>query len=54
MIGLFTGMRLDEICQLRIEDVYRDGSHELIKVDNTGEIKTKNIQSVRIVPVHLQ
>ena len=52
LIGLFTGMRLDEICQLRVEDVYEDGKCDVIKIDNTGETKTKNIQSVRIVPIH--
>ena len=52
LIGLFTGMRLDEICQLRVEDIFKDGSYDVIKVDNTGETKTKNIQSVRIIPIH--
>ena len=48
LIALFTGMRMNEICQLQTEDIQvRDGVH-VISVNRI--IKTKN--SRRIIPVH--
>jgi len=52
VLGLFTGMRLDEICQLRLEDVYKDGKYDVIKVKVSEDTKLKNIQSERIIPIH--
>lgn len=48
LIALFTGMRMNEICQLQVDDIQlRDGIH-VISVNRI--IKTKN--SRRIIPVH--
>ena len=52
LIGLHSGMRLDEICQLRVEDVKKDGKYDIFEIKQTDETKTKNIQSERIVPIH--
>ena len=52
LVGLFTGMRLDEICQLRVEDVYKDKKYDVIKVRISEDTKLKNIQSERIIPIH--
>ena len=37
---------------MRVENIFKDGSYDVIKVDNTVETKIKNIQSVRIIPIH--
>ena len=52
LLGLFTGMRLDEICQLKLEDVYKDGKYDVIRVQILDDTKLKNIQSERIIPIH--
>ena len=52
LIGLYTGMRLDEICQLRLEDVKKDGKYDVIQVQQSEDTKTKNYQSERIIPIH--
>ena len=31
IIGILTGMRLDEICQLRLEDIIKDGKYDVIR-----------------------
>ena len=52
ILGLFTGMRLDEICQLSLEDVYKEGKYDLVRVRISEDTKLKNIQSERIIPLH--
>ena len=52
ILGLFTGMRLDEICQLNLKDVYKDGKYDVIRVKISDVTKLKNIQSERIIPIH--
>lgn len=54
LIGLYSGMRLDEIAQLRICDLRQDGeSHRwFFDVDRSGGRSTKTSSSVRQVPVH--
>ena len=43
IIGILTGMRLDEICQLRLEDIIKDGKYDVIKVKISDKTKLKNI-----------
>lgn len=53
LIGLFTGMRVEEICQLRVADLERD--EELgyyIRIDDDDGKWLKNVWSRRNVPVH--
>ena len=52
LIGLFTGMRINEICQLRIDDVYKDGKHYVFNIIESKDTTLKNSSSERIIPVH--
>jgi len=45
-------MRLEEICQLRLEDVYKEGTVDIIRVTLSKETKLKTVTSQRIVPIH--
>jgi integrase len=55
LIGLFTGMRIEEICQLRIRDVMRDAALGwYIRVDNDDGKTIKNKWARRNIPVHTQ
>jgi integrase len=55
-IGAFTGMRLEEICQLKASDVRTEGANGgsllVFDVHDDGENSTKNDASNRKVPVH--
>jgi integrase len=54
VLGLFHGFRLNEICSLRLKDIYvhADGTF-VIDVNENGATKSvKNKSSLRIVPVH--
>lgn len=53
-LGLLTGCRLEELCQLRVRDVELDPMHGLllhIRPDGLT-VRVKNDSSIRIVPVH--
>lgn len=54
LIGLYSGMRLDEIAQLRICDLRQDSESRrwFFDVDRSGGRSTKTSSSVRQVPVH--
>jgi integrase len=45
-------MRLEEICQLRLEDVYKEGTVDIIRVTLSKDTKLKNVGSQRIIPIH--
>jgi integrase len=56
LIGTYTGMRLEEICQLTVNDI-RDVSANgatvtVIDIHNGENNRLKNESSVRLVPVH--
>ena len=53
LIGLLTGMRLQEILQLYLEDVYQhDGLWVFDLNKNHPDKKLKSLQSKRLVPIH--
>ncbi|QWV98638.1 site-specific integrase [Geomonas nitrogeniifigens] len=52
VLGMFTGMRLDEICQLHVEDVHEHGGIWSININDHGDKKLKNTASRRIIPIH--
>ncbi len=54
IIGLMTGMRLNEICQLHVDDVHKVGDVDVIAIreDESGQKRVKTEAGVRIVPVH--
>lgn len=54
LIGLLSGMRLDEIAQLRICDLRQDEDTKrwFFDIDRTGERSAKTSSSIRHVPLH--
>ena len=54
LLGLYTGARLNEICQLEIKDVYREGDLWYLKITDDGDNKKrlKAKASRRSVPIH--
>ncbi|MRR53306.1 MAG: site-specific integrase [Deltaproteobacteria bacterium] len=52
LIGLYSGMRIDEICQLHLEDVKSIEGIPCFDVNEEGSKKVKTVSSSRIVPVH--
>jgi len=60
LVSLFTGMRLEEICQLRCEDVYESEFDGLFVVDINGRPSAdgtldktlKNKNATRLIPIH--
>lgn len=52
LIGLYTGARLEEICQLHIGDIRQDEGIWVIDINDNDQKRLKNKSSRRIVPVH--
>jgi integrase len=52
MIGMYQGMRLDEICQLYVADIVVVDEVPCISVNSDGDKKLKNTSSERIIPIH--
>lgn len=54
LIALATGARLEEICQLRVDDIIFDSEHgPLLRITDEGEGQSlKTASSRRIIPIH--
>ena len=53
ILGLYTGCRLNELCQLHADDIYQIGDIWVIDInDKTEDKKLKNSTSKRIIPIH--
>ena len=52
LLGLFTGARLNELCQLHLEDIGVENEILCIDINSRGEKTLKNAASKRVVPVH--
>jgi integrase len=52
LIGLYSGMRLAEICQLHVEDIIKVDDCWCFDINNAGDKQLKNEASVRVIPVH--
>lgn len=52
LIGLYTGLRLNEICQLYVEDVIMLDGCWCFDVNAEKDKRLKNAASVRVIPVH--
>ena len=52
IIALYTGMRLEEIGQLRCEDIKTEGGIYYFDVNNEGNSHLKNNSSIRQIPIH--
>ena len=51
-LGLFTGARLEELCQLHLEDIRQEGEVWVFDINNRDEKKLKTLSSERLVPIH--
>lgn len=53
LIALFTGARIQEICQLELVDIYEVDGNYIFDINNKGSQKRlKNEGSARLIPVH--
>ena len=52
LLGIFTGMRTNEMTQLRLDDFQQIDGVWMIQVDETEETRVKTRNSIRKVPVH--
>lgn len=53
LISLYSGARLNEICQIRLEDIKNDNGIYYFCIDDAGEKQSvKNYPSKRRVPIH--
>jgi len=52
IIGIFSGMRTNEISQLRVDDIVKEGNVWMIIIDETQGKRVKTTSSIRKVPVH--
>lgn len=52
LIGVYSGMRLDEICQLHLEDIEKPHGIWVFNINKKHEKKLKNNSSERVVPIH--
>jgi integrase len=52
VIAMHSGMRLDEVCQLHVEDVREVDGVLCFDINDAGERKVKTQGSKRLVPVH--
>ena len=52
LIGAYTGMRIEEICQLHLDDVRRINDYWVFDVNKDQDKKLKNDSSIRLIPIH--
>lgn len=52
LLGLFTGARIEELCQLHLEDIREIEGVWCFDINNAGQRQLKNKASMRIVPIH--
>lgn len=52
LIGLLSGLRLDEICSLYVEDVKKVEGVWCFDINENHDKKVKTLSSIRIVPLH--
>ena len=52
LIGLYTGCRLEEICQLHLEDIRQENGVIVFDINDKEEKHLKTLASRRLIPVH--
>ncbi len=52
LIALFSGARLNEICQLSLDDICIKEGINIININDTDDKKVKTIAGIRNVPIH--
>ncbi len=51
-LGLYTGARIEELCQLHLTDICKEGDIWVIDVNDDKEKRLKTLASKRLIPVH--
>ena len=54
IIGIFSGLRTNEIAQMRLQDIRKESKIWFFHVEESEETKVKTQNSIRKVPVHPQ
>jgi integrase len=52
LIGMYSGMRIGEICQLEVADIIEVGGTPAFDINEAGDKRLKTPQSERIIPIH--
>lgn len=52
ILGLYTGCRLEELCQLHLEDIRKESGVWVLDINDKGVKRVKTANSVRLVPMH--
>ena len=51
-LGLYTGARLEELCQLHLDDIRQEAGLWVLDINGRDEKRVKTLSSERLVPVH--
>ena len=51
-LALYTGARLEEVCQLHLDDIREEDGTYYIDINDADEKKLKTLSSRRVVPLH--
>lgn len=52
LIGLYAGMRIEEICNMEVKDVYQKDGVWIFDVNEDGHKSLKTAAATRIIPIH--
>jgi integrase len=52
LLGLYTGARLNELCQLYLTDIYKKDGFWVFDINDNDDKKLKNEPSRRVFPIH--
>ncbi len=52
LLGLYTGARLEEICQLTPDDIRLEGDIWIMDINDKDDKEIKNVDSIREIPLH--
>lgn len=52
LLGLYTGARIDELCQLYLDDIYQADGLWVLDINDKSEKKLKTASSARVIPLH--
>ena len=54
LIGLYSGARIEEICQLHLEDIHKEDGVWVFDINGKNKKKLKTLSSQRLIPIHQQ
>lgn len=52
LLGLYTGARIEELCQLHLDDIYQKDGLLVIDICRSEDTKVKTDSGQRVIPVH--